>query len=84
MTVTRLFNIMQILNGCKNDIFQLNFWTVFLGGFCAKHRLWVHVRTNEAVLLSTNNLCFREKIRNTSAYPCKSQFYYIKLGYEGI
>ena len=25
-----------------------------------------------------------KKIRNKTAYPCKPQFYYIKLGYEGI
>ena len=46
--------------------------------FCSKHILCVHVRS-EAVLTSTHNLCFRAKLRN-NAYPCKSKFYYIKLG----
>ena len=34
---------------------------------------------NEAVLTSTHNLYFRIKIRK-NVYPCKSQFYYIKVG----
>ena len=31
-----------------------------------------------AVLTSTNDLCFRTKIRK-NVYPCKPQFYYIKV-----
>ena len=37
----------------------------------------------EAVLMSTHNLCFRAKIRN-NVYPCKRQFFYIKLGCKGV
>ena len=40
-------------------------------------------RLNEAVLTSTHNLCFREKIRK-NVYPCKHQFSYIKVGYKGV
>ena len=29
------------------------------------------------------NLCFREKIRK-NVYPCKPQFYYIKVGCKGV
>ena len=29
--------------------------------------------------MSTHNLCFRAKIRK-KVYPCKPQFYYIKVG----
>ena len=29
------------------------------------------------------NLCFREKIRK-NVYPCKPQFYYIKVGCNGV
>ena len=37
----------------------------------------------EAVLTSTHNLCFRAKIRK-NVYPCKPQFYYIKVGCKGV
>ena len=40
-------------------------------------------RLTEAVLTSTYNLCFEAKIRK-SVYPCKSQFYYIKVGCKGV
>ena len=35
------------------------------------------------VLTSTHNLCFRAKIRK-NVYPCKPQFYYIKVGCKGV
>ena len=37
----------------------------------------------EAVLTSTHNLCFRAEIRK-NVYPCKPQFYYIKVGCKGV
>ena len=37
----------------------------------------------EAVLTSTNNLCFGSNIRK-NVYPCKPQFYYIKVGCKGV
>ena len=37
----------------------------------------------EAVLTSTLDLCFRAKIRK-NVYPCKTQFYYIKVGCKGV
>ena len=39
--------------------------------------------TNEAVLKSTHNLCFNAKLRKKNVYPCKPQFYYIKVGCKG-
>ena len=33
--------------------------------------------------MSTHNLCFRAKIRK-HLYPCKPQFYYIKVGCKGV
>ena len=50
--------------------------------FLLKHRSWVHVRTT-SVLTSTHGLCFRAKIRKNE-YPCKSHFYYIKVGCKGV
>ena len=38
----------------------------------------------EAVLKSTYNLCFLSKNKKTNVYPCKPQFYYIKLGFKGV
>ena len=32
---------------------------------------------------STHNLCFREK-KEKNEYPCKPQFYYIKVGCKGV
>ena len=37
----------------------------------------------EAVLTSTHNLCFIAKIRKDE-YPCKPQFYYMKVGCKGV
>ena len=34
-------------------------------------------------LTSTHDLCFRAKIRK-NVYPCKPQFYYIKVGCKGV
>ena len=31
--------------------------------------------------MSTHNLCFRAKIRRKNEYPCKPQFYYMKVGF---
>ena len=33
--------------------------------------------------MSTHNLCLRAKIKKT-VYPCKRQFYCIKVGYKGV
>ena len=38
---------------------------------------------DEAVLTSTHNLCFEQNKKN-NAYPCKPQFYYIKVGFKGV
>ena len=59
-----------IFHGCKNYNFQMKNCDVFL-------------ILNEAVLTSTHNLCFRAKIRN-KVYPCKPQFYFIKVGCKGV
>ena len=39
-------------------------------------------RITEAVLTSIHDLCFGAKIRKK--YPCKPQFYYIKVGCNGV
>ena len=39
--------------------------------------------TLEPPLTSTHNLCFRAEIRK-NVYPCKPQFFYIKVGCKGV
>ena len=38
------------------------------------------LKCDEAVLTSTYNLC---KNKKNNVYPCKPQFYYIKVGFKG-
>ena len=40
-------------------------------------------RLEEAVLTGTYNLCFLAKEEN-NVYPCKPQFYYIKMGFKAV
>ena len=34
--------------------------------------------------MGTHNLCFLSRNKKNNAYPCKPQFYYIKMGFKGI
>ena len=43
------------------------------------YRLWVLA---EAVLTRTHNLCFLSRNKKNNVYPCKPQFYYIKVGFK--
>ena len=47
------------------------FW--YFSYSCSKHRLWVLVRTASA-----------SKNKKNNAYPCKPQFNYIKVGFQGV
>ena len=74
-----------IFHGCKNVHFQMNFLNIFLifaqnidCGYTLEPPQLI-----EAVLTSTHNLCFGAKIRK-KVYPCKTQFYYIKVGCKGV
>ena len=67
-----------IFHGCKNDNFQMMFFKKIL--FLLKN---IDCGYSEAVLTSTHNLCFEAKIRK-NVYPCKPQFYYIKVGCKGV
>ena len=40
-------------------------------------------RLGEAVLTSTQSM-FLSRNKNNNAYPCKPQFYYIKVGFKGV
>ena len=74
-------NILKI-SPSKTESFQIKI-LIFFSYFCSKHRLWVLVRTpqrggsNEypqSMFLSRNK---------NNVYPCKPQFYYMKVGFIG-
>ena len=68
-----------IFHGCKNDNFQMKFFNIFLN-FCSKHRLLVHVRTAVRRSNEYPQPMFWSKNKKKNVYPCKPQFYYIKVG----
>ena len=78
---TRPCNISCIISRQKPDNFQLKYCDL-LSYFSSNHRLRVHVRT-ASVRRSTQNLCFRAKVRKY-VYPSKLLFYYIKVGCKGV
>ena len=41
-------------------------------------------RLTEAILTSTQNLCFGQKYEKNNVYSCKPQFYYIKVGFKRV
>ena len=89
ITKTPYSNVLKILQP-KNENFQIKISDIF-SYFCSKHRLWALVRTcghslepprrggsNEypQFVLSRN--------KKNNVYPCKPQFYYIKMGFKGV
>ena len=69
-----------IFHGYKNDNFQMKNCDIIL--IFVQNRSWVHVRT--ATDVSTHDLCFSAKIKKNNVYPCIPQFYYIKVGLNGV
>ena len=69
-----------IFHGCKNVNFQMKFFNIFVQNIDCGYTL---EPPQEAVLTSTQNLCFGAKIIN-NVYPCKPQFYYVKVGCKGV
>ena len=67
-----------IFHGCKNGNLYMKKCEIFLN-FAQNIDRWY----TEAVLTSTHDLCFRAKVRK-NVYPCKPQFYYIKVGCKGV
>ena len=71
---------------CKNDNFHWKIFDIFAQNIDCGYTLeppLPHVRTSEAVLTSTHNLCFGAKIRKIDI-PCIPQFFYIKVGFKGV
>ena len=83
ITKTCLFKYTENFPIKKWKFSDKNFW--YFSYFCSKHRLWVLVRSPQwggsngypqSMFLSRN-------IKN-NVYPCKPQFYYIKVGFKGV
>ena len=72
-----------IFHGCKNVNFQMKTYNIFLIFAQNIDCGYTLEPPNEAVLMSTHNLCFRAKIRK-NVYPCTPQFHYIKVGCKGV
>ena len=70
-----------IFHGCKNDNYQMKNSDIFL---IFAQNIDFGYMLEQAVLTSTHNLCFRANIRRKNEYPCKPQFYYIKVGCKGV
>ena len=77
-------NIQKISPKKKKEKFQIKNSYCFIS-LLKKYIVGTHQNHNgEAVLMITYNLCFRAKIRKTNVYPCKPQFYYMKVGFKGV
>ena len=72
-----------IFHGCKKRQFSVEFIFDIFYIFAQNIDCGYSLEPSEAVLTSTHNLCFRAKIRKNE-YPCKPQFYCIKVGCKGV
>ena len=75
ITKTCLFKIYWKSYHQKWKISDKKFW--YFSYFCSKLRLWV------LVLKEYPQSMFLSRNKKNNAYPCKAQFYYIKVGFKG-
>ena len=66
--------------GCKNENFQRKICDIFLI-FAKNIDCGYTLEPGKAVLTS---FWIKNKKKNTHTYPCKPQFYYIKVWYKGV
>ena len=67
----------------KNQIKK--FW--YFSYYCSKHRLWVLVRTASPRRGGSNEYpqsMFLSRNKKNNVYPCKPQYYNIKVGFKGV
>ena len=64
-------------NQIKNsDIFHIS---------AKKHKLWILVRTSSTRRFErVHTICVLSRNKKNNVYPCKPQFYFIKLGLKGV
>ena len=68
----------------ENENFQIKFFHIF-SYFCSKHILWVLVRTPRRGGSNENpQSMFLSRNKKNTVYPCKTQFYSIKVGFKGV
>ena len=76
-------NILKFLPR-KNENFQIKKFLIFIH-FCSKHRLWVLVRNaSPRRFLQVPTIYVLSRNKKNNVYPCKPQFYYIKVGFTGV
>ena len=56
----------------------------YISCICLKHRLWVVVRAASPSSDGYPQSMFLSRNKNNNVYPCKPQFYYIKVGFKGV
>ena len=69
---------MAIFQTKNSDIFHIS---------AQKHRLWVLIRTASSMSGGSNEYpqsMFLSRNNKNNVYPCKPQFYYIKVGFKGV
>ena len=76
ITKTRLFKYIENFNPPKNWKFSDEKLSYYLY-FCSKHRLWAPVNEYPQSM-------FLSRYKKNNVYPCKPQFYYIKVGFKGL
>ena len=64
----------------KNENFQIKNYDIF---HISAQNIDFRYSLVEAVLTSTHNL-FLSRNKKNNVYPCKPQFYYIKVGFKGV
>ena len=73
-----------IFHGCTNGHFQMKLFNIFFFFFAlnidCEYTLRPATLRREAVLMSTQNLCFRAKKKEIYLYPCKPYFQLYKCG----
>ena len=83
ITKTRLFKYTENFTTKKWKFLDKKFW--YFSYFCTKHRLWYALEPPQrgdsnayphSIFLSRN--------KKNNVYPCKPQFYYIKMGFKGV
>ena len=83
ITKTCLFKYTENFTTKKWKFSDKKIW--YFSWFCSKHRLWVLVRTaSMRRFYRAPTIYVLSRNKKNNEYPCKPQFYYIKLGFKGV
>ena len=83
ITKTRLFKYIENFTSKNWNFSGKKLW--YFSYFCSKHRLWVLVRTASARrFYRIPTIYVLSKNMKNNVYPCKPQFYHIKVGFKGV